>query len=72
MSLVELRQATRSDAVSGGAMDKVIERRTIDKRILIAGATAVAFVLILLFWLFAPSAGSMAARFSTRTSASKT
>jgi len=59
MSLIELRQAARSEAVSGGAMDRVIERRTIDKRILIGGAAAGLFLLVLLFWLFAPSAGSM-------------
>ena len=33
MSLVELRQAPRSEAVSGGNMDKVVERKRIDKRI---------------------------------------
>jgi HlyD family secretion protein len=59
MSLIELRRPSRSDAVSGGAMDRVIERKTIDKRILIGGAAAAVLLLILLFWLFAPSAGSM-------------
>ena len=33
MSLVELRRSTRSEAVSGGAMDRVIERKRIDPRI---------------------------------------
>ena len=59
MSLVELRQSRESDAISGGAMDRVVVRKRIDKRILIGGAAAGAFLLILLFWLFAPSAGSM-------------
>jgi len=59
MSLIELRQPNRSDAVSGGAMDRVIERKTIDKRILIGAAAAGVLLLVLLFWLFAPSAGSM-------------
>ena len=45
-------------AVSGGAMDRVVERNRIDKRILIAAAGGVALLLILLFWLFAPRAGS--------------
>lgn len=58
MSLVELRQNRGSDAVSGGNMDRVIERKRIDKRILIGGAAAALLVLILLFWLFAPRAGS--------------
>ena len=59
MSLVELRQSRESDAISGGAMDRVVVRKRIDKRILIGGAAAGALLLILLFWLFAPSAGSM-------------
>ncbi len=58
MSLVELRQAKRDDPVSGGAMDKVIERKRIDKRILIAGGAAALLVIILIFWFFAPSADS--------------
>jgi len=59
VSLVELRQSRESDAISGGAMDRVVVRKRIDKRILIGGAAAGALLLILLFWLFAPSAGSM-------------
>jgi HlyD family secretion protein len=59
VSLVELRQASRSEAVSGGAMDRVVERKKIDKKILIAGAGAAGLLLVLLFWLFAPRAGSM-------------
>ena len=58
MSLVELRQAPRSETVSGGAMDRVVARRGIDKRILIAGGGVVVVLLILLFWLFAPSGDS--------------
>ena len=58
MSLVELRQTSRSDAVSGGAMDRVVVRTGIDRRILIAGAVAGVLILILLFWLFAPRADS--------------
>ncbi len=40
-------------------MDRVIERKRIDKRILIGGAGAGVLLLILLFWLFAPSADSL-------------
>lgn len=59
MSLVELRQPERSEAVTGGAMDRVVERKRIDKRILIGGGAAAALLLILLFWLFAPRADSV-------------
>jgi HlyD family secretion protein len=58
VSLVELRQTNRSGAVSGGAMDRVVERKKIDKRVLIAGGAGIVLILILLFWLFAPSADS--------------
>ena len=58
MSLVELRQPSRSDAVTGGAMDRVVERKGIDKRILIGGAVGAVLLLILVFWLFAPRSGS--------------
>ena len=59
MSLVELRRGDRSEAVSGGAMDRVVERKRIDRRILIAGGAAAALLLILIFWLFAPRSDSM-------------
>ena len=59
MSLVELRQSSRSEAVSGGAMDRVVVRRRIDPRILIGGAGGAIALLVLLFWLFAPRADSM-------------
>lgn len=59
MSLIELRQSSRSEAVSGGAMDRVVERKRIDRRVLIAGAAAAVLLVILLFWLFAPRADSM-------------
>ena len=58
MSLVELRQSGRSEAVSGGAMDRVVERKRIDRRILIAGGAGAVLLLVLLFWLFAPSANT--------------
>ena len=59
MSLVELKQPNRSEAVSGGAMERVVERKRIDKKVLIGGAAAAALLLIILFWLFAPRADSM-------------
>jgi HlyD family secretion protein len=58
VSLVELRQSNRSEAVSGGAMDRVVERRRIDKRILIAAGAVGVLLLVLLFWLFAPRSDS--------------
>ena len=61
MRLVELRQGSgQSDAVSGGNMDRVIERRRIDKRVLIACAAGALVLLLLIFWLFAPRAGTQA------------
>jgi HlyD family secretion protein len=59
VSLVELRRGERSEAVSGGAMDKVVVRKRLDRRILIAGAAAAVLVLLTVFWLFAPRADSM-------------
>ena len=40
-------------------MDRVVVRKRIDKRILIAGAAAAVLLVIILFWLFAPRADSM-------------
>ncbi len=59
MSLVELRQASPSEAISGGAMDRVVERKRIDKRIIVGATGAAVLLLILLFWLFAPRADSL-------------
>ena len=44
--------------VSGGAMDRVVTRKAIDKRLLMGGAAAAVLLIVLLFWLFAPRAGS--------------
>ena len=59
MSLVELRQPDRSEPVTGGAMDRVIERKRLDRRVVIGGAAAAALLLILVFWLFAPRSDSL-------------
>jgi HlyD family secretion protein len=58
MTLVELRQTRANEAVSGGAMDRVVEVKRIDRRLLIAGAAAAGLLLLLAFWFFAPSANS--------------
>ena len=58
MSLVELRQPSHSEAVTGGAMDRVVLRKRIDRKILIAGGAAGLLLLLTLFWLFAPRADS--------------
>ena len=58
MSLVELRQPSHSEAVTGGAMDRVVVRKRIDRKILIAGGAAGLLLLLTLFWLFAPRADS--------------
>ena len=59
MSLVELHQATGWEPVTGGAMDRVVERKRIDRKVVIAGGAAAALLLIILFWLFAPRADSV-------------
>ena len=59
MSLVELRRGERSEPVTGGAMDKVVVRKRVDRRIVIAGAAATVLLLLVIFWLFAPRADSM-------------
>ena len=59
MSLVELRQSGHTEAVSGGAMDRVVVRKRIDKRLLIAGGAAAVLLLLVVFWMFAPRADSV-------------
>jgi len=59
MSLVELRRGERAEPVTGGAMDRVVERRRLDRRVVIGGAAAAILLLVLIFWLFAPRADSM-------------
>ncbi len=59
MSLVELRRPSQSEAISGGAMDRVVVRRKLDKRTLIGGAAGAALLLLILFWLFAPRADTL-------------
>ena len=59
MSLVELRQPSHAEAVSGGAMDRVIERKRIDKRVLIGGGAVLLLLLVLIFWQFAPRSDAM-------------
>jgi HlyD family secretion protein len=59
MSMVELREVKgEAGAVSGGAMDRVVERKRIDKRILIAAGAGAILLLVLVFWMFAPRSGS--------------
>jgi HlyD family secretion protein len=40
-------------------MDRVIERKRIDKRLVIAGAAAGVLLILLLFWLFAPRSDTL-------------
>jgi HlyD family secretion protein len=58
MSLVEIRQTRQSEAVSGGAMDRVVTRKRLDTRVLIAAAAAGVLLIVLLFYFFAPRADS--------------
>jgi HlyD family secretion protein len=59
MTVSKLHVASHEQgAHSGGAMDRVVEVKRIDKRLLIAGGAAAVLLLVLLFWLFAPRANS--------------
>jgi len=58
MSLVELHGAPRREPPSGGAMDRVVASKRMDKRLVIGGSVAAALLLILAFWLFMPRADS--------------
>ena len=58
MTLVSIREAGDSSAVSGGAMDRVVEVKKIDRRLLIGGGAAALLLLVLLFWFLAPSGNS--------------
>ena len=64
MSLVELRSSRPQETVSGRAMDRVVETKSIDRRVLIAGAAGAIVFLILLFWMFAPREGSQSVSLS--------
>jgi HlyD family secretion protein len=60
VKLVELRHSGPTEAVTGGAMDRVVVRKRIDKRLLIAGAGGAALLLLIIFWLFAPRSDTLA------------
>jgi HlyD family secretion protein len=57
MSVHRLEREEASAAVSGGAMDRVVERKRIDRRLVWGGGAAAVIAALLLFWLFAPRAG---------------
>ena len=56
---MELRRSNRSEAISGGAMDRVVERKRLDRHIVIGGAAAAIIALVILFWIFAPRSDSV-------------
>ena len=60
MSVVRLDSVGGNPAqpTSGGAMDKLIERKRIDPKLLIGGAVAAVLLIVLLFMRFAPSSDS--------------
>jgi HlyD family secretion protein len=59
VSLVELRRDSHPEPVSGGAMDRVVERKRLERPFVIGGVAVAVLAMILLFWLFAPRADSM-------------
>jgi HlyD family secretion protein len=59
MSVIRMRTTEKaSGPESGGAMDRVVEARGLGRNAVIAIAAAAILLLGLLFWWFAPSAGS--------------
>jgi HlyD family secretion protein len=56
--VMEKPEGHRSAPASGGAMDRPVERKRLDRRLVIGGAAAAALLLIFLFMRFAPSASS--------------
>lgn len=74
MSVVRMDKPERDGAaISGGAMDRAIPSRKLDRRILVGGGAAAILIIVLLFWLFAPRAGtqSIAADRATISTVSK-
>lgn len=58
MSVLRLtRDEASSPAVSGGAMDRAIERRGLDRRLLWGGGALAVLLLLALGWWFGPRAG---------------
>lgn len=61
MSVVQLEQPEpKGGAVSGGAMDREIPTRRLDRRLVIGGVAAAVALLALLFWWFAPRGDTQA------------
>ena len=59
MTVLNLQTPEQKDApVAGAAMDRVIVRKRIDRRVLAAGAALAVLMLVLIWWQFAPRAGS--------------
>ena len=49
-----VREVKGEGGLSAAAMDRVVERKRIDKRILIEPGAGAILLLTLLFWMFAP------------------
>jgi len=58
MRLIKMQLPNREAPVTGGGMDRVIERKQIDRRLLIGGAAGAILLLLLIFWAFAPREGT--------------
>jgi HlyD family secretion protein len=68
MTISKLHIASHESAAhSGGSMDRVVEVKRIDKRLLIAAGGLGLLVLVLLFWLFAPRSDSQSVAASRLT-----
>lgn len=74
MSVIPLEKPeSKHAAISGGAMDREIQVRRIDRRLLGGGAALAAMLLLTMFWYFAPSsnAQSIAAERATVSTVTK-
>src|SRR3712207_3903479 len=58
MSVIRIKSESEARPESGTGMDRVVEARGLTRRTRIALAAAAVLLLALLFWRFAPSAGS--------------
>jgi HlyD family secretion protein len=58
MSVIRMTSTDQPKAESGGAMDRVVERKGLPRNARIALAAAAALLLLGLFWWFAPSGNS--------------
>ncbi|RYZ64421.1 MAG: biotin/lipoyl-binding protein, partial [Proteobacteria bacterium] len=58
MSVVKIKDEPKSAAISGGAMDRVVEKKGLSRNARIGGIAGAILLVLLLFWWFAPRGSS--------------